>query len=313
MFKQRELNSSVSGATWLHRFALLATFSTFVLIIAGALVTGNEAGLAVPDWPLSYGSLMPPMVGGIRYEHGHRMVAMFVGFLTMILAFWLWRGESRRSVRMLGFLALGVVIMQGILGGITVLFFLPTIISVSHACLAQAFFCLMVSLTLLTSPDWRQGVPKIEDRNNFSFRRLCVLTTGSIYLQLILGAALRHSKSGIVFHLVGAFAVTVLAMLVVTRVFKYYPNVSSLLRAAWVLSILLLAQLFLGTGSHLIRLATRQDVQPGLAMVTITTAHVAVGALVLATSLSLTFQSYRVLSQANRVRRFSTAPQKVAL
>src|SRR5256886_7004718 len=96
------INSSVSGATWLHRFALVATFCTFVLIIAGALVTGNEAGLAVPDWPLSYGSLMPPMVGGIRYEHGHRMVATFVGFLTMILAFWLWRGGIPRAGRIDG-------------------------------------------------------------------------------------------------------------------------------------------------------------------------------------------------------------------
>ncbi|PYV39607.1 MAG: hypothetical protein DMG06_22700 [Acidobacteria bacterium] len=307
------INSSVSGATWLHRFALVATFCTFVLIIAGALVTGNEAGLAVPDWPLSYGSLMPPMVGGIRYEHGHRMIAGFVGLLTTVLAFWLWRRESRRSVRMLGFIALGAVVAQGILGGITVLFFLPTIISVSHACLAQAFFCLMVSLTLVTSPGWRQGVRQLEARGNSFFQRLCAFTTGFIYLQLILGAALRHSRSGIVFHLVGALVVTVLVMLVVTRVLRYYPDVSSLFRAALVLSILLLAQLFLGMGSYLMRLAARQDVQPALAMVTITTAHVAVGALVLVTSLILTLQSYRVLPQANKMRRFSAAPQKVAL
>ena len=153
----------------------------------------------------------------------------------------------------------------------------------------------------------------MEDSKNFSFRRLCVLTTGSIYLQLILGAALRHSKSGIVFHLAGALAVTVLVMLVVSRVFRYYPKVASLFRPAVVLSILLLGQLFLGIGSYLIRLAARQDIQPAVAMVTITTAHVAVGALVLATSLILTLQSYRVLSRANKMRRFSTAPQKVAL
>jgi cytochrome c oxidase assembly protein subunit 15 len=91
------------------------------------------------------------MVGNIRYEHGHRMIATFVGFLTTILAVWLWRRESRKMVRGLGFIALGAIVAQGILGGMTVLFFLPTAISISHACLAQAFFCIM-TLALVTSP-----------------------------------------------------------------------------------------------------------------------------------------------------------------
>src|SRR5262245_1468624 len=144
---EKQTPNSPRGKVWIHRFVLFTAVCTFLLIIAGALVTGNEAGLAVPDWPLSYGSLMPPMVGNIRYEHGHRMVATFVGFLTTVLAVWLWRQESRKTVRNLGFIALGAVVAQGLLGGLTVLFFLPTLISVSHACLAQAFFCIMVSLS----------------------------------------------------------------------------------------------------------------------------------------------------------------------
>jgi cytochrome c oxidase assembly protein subunit 15 len=298
---------------WLHRFTLVTAFFTFLLIIAGALVTGNEAGLAVPDWPLSYGSLMPPMVGNIRYEHGHRMIATFVGFLTTLLAIGLWLREPRRSVRKLGFIALVVVIAQGILGGITVLFFLPTAISVSHACLAQAFFCIMVSLALMTSPSWKREETQLsEDRTGLPLRRLCAVTTGTVYLQLILGAALRHSKSGILLHILGAVVVTFFVIWVVARIFRYHQSSSSLFRTAVVLGLMLPGQLFLGMGSYLIRLATRNDVQPGLPVVSITTAHVAVGALILATSLILTLRSYRVMSGPSKVIQFSPATQKVA-
>jgi hypothetical protein len=156
--KRPELSDTyLDSGVWLHRFAVLVASVTFLLIIAGALVTGNEAGLSVPDWPLSYGTWMPPMIGGIFYEHGHRMIATLVGLLTTILAIWLWRKEARNSVRRLGLIALATVIAQGILGGVTVLFFLPTVISVMHACLAQAFFCIVVSLAWVTSHSWKWG------------------------------------------------------------------------------------------------------------------------------------------------------------
>src|SRR5262249_41370162 len=152
--------------------------------------TGNDAGLAVPDWPLSYGSLTPPMIGGIFFEHGHRMLASFVGLLTIILAIWLWRKDDRPFVRRLGWTALAVVITQGILGGFTVLFFLPASISVMHACLAQAFFCVVSSLALLTSESWRLGARGVaSDLKGVSMRQLPVWTTVSVYGQLILGAA----------------------------------------------------------------------------------------------------------------------------
>src|SRR5713226_1672795 len=102
----------------LHRFAIFTAVCTFCLVIAGGLVTSTQSGLAVPDWPLSYGQLMPPMVGGIFYEHLHRMVATFVGVLTIILAVWVWRKEDRGWMRILGFVALALVIMQGLLGGL---------------------------------------------------------------------------------------------------------------------------------------------------------------------------------------------------
>src|SRR5262249_21211022 len=148
--------------------------------------------------------LTPPMIGGIFFEHGHRMVASFVGLLTIILAIWLWRKDDRPFVRRLGWTGLAGVITPGGLGGVTVLFFLPASISVLHACLAQAFFCVVSSLALLTSESWKRGARSIvSDLKGASMRQLAVWTTASVYGQLILGAALRHSKKGLLWHVVG--------------------------------------------------------------------------------------------------------------
>ena len=177
---------------WLHRFAVVTAASTWVLIWAGGLVTSTGSGLSVPDWPLSYGMLMPPMVGGILYEHGHRMVATSVGMLTTVLAIWLWRSEPRQWVRRLGVAALAMVITQGVLGGITVIFLLPTPISVTHATLAQTFFCVVVLLAFATSREWKTAA-SMTDRGRLSLRTVALIATGTIYLQLILGATVRHT------------------------------------------------------------------------------------------------------------------------
>src|ERR1700686_3789073 len=175
-----------------HRFAVFTACCTFLLLIAGALVTSNDAGLSVPDWPLSYGSLTPPMVGGIFYEHGHRVIAACVGLLRVVLAVWLWRVETRRWVRWLGVAAVGAVIAQGILGGITVLFFLPAPISAAHATLAQIFFCTVVSIALFTSAWWQREQPMVVDRPGVPIFSICIATAGATLLQLVLGAAFRH-------------------------------------------------------------------------------------------------------------------------
>ena len=187
----------------LHRFILFTTACTFLLIIAGGLVTSTQSGLSVPDWPTTYGHFkfaypIDQMVGGIFYEHSHRMIATVVGFLTIIVALWLWKREERKWVRVLGFVALGSVIAQGILGGLTVRFLLPTAISVSHATLAQTFFAIMATLSLVTSSWWRseQKVLNI-DQNKISLVRLSMITTVVIYIQLILGALMRHTQSGL--------------------------------------------------------------------------------------------------------------------
>ena len=146
----------------LHRFAALVAAATAVLIYAGGLVTSTGSGLSVPDWPNTYGWFMfsfplDKMVGGIWYEHSHRLIASVVGFLILVLAIWLWRAEPRAWVRRLGYAALFAVITQGVLGGITVLWFLPDPISIAHAGLAQLVFCLTLAIALVTSPGWKRG------------------------------------------------------------------------------------------------------------------------------------------------------------
>jgi cytochrome c oxidase assembly protein subunit 15 len=190
-----EKRNSSSGV-WLHRYAILVSYATFFLIIAGGMVTSTDSGLAVPDWPLSYGQIMPPMVGGIFYEHGHRMVATFVGMLTIVLALWLWRREERRWVRTLGWVALAAVVAQGLLGGLTVLLLLPTSVSVAHAALAQSFFCLTVVIAAVTSAWWKQSTP-VEYAPARTTTRLSQALIVLVFTQLIIGAVMRHMNAGL--------------------------------------------------------------------------------------------------------------------
>ena len=295
----------------LHVYATLVAGATFVLIIAGALVTGNDAGLSVPDWPTSFGSFgMPRMVGGVLYEHGHRMIAATVGFLTVVLAVWLWRRESRRWVRWLGLAAVLAVIAQGVLGGITVLFYLPVPVSVGHASLAQGFFCIAVSLALFTGRDWRWDDSRFEDSSSPLLRHLAAGTTAAIFLQLMLGAAFRHNGIGIIPHIVGAAVVTVGVAWTMVRIFTRHSQERRLTRPALLLGGLLILQLILGIGSYLMRLEAQSAPQPLQPVVGITTAHVAIGALVLAASLVLTLFTYRLTTAAGGAPEIASAPQK---
>lgn len=297
------LPASPGAARSYHYFAILTACFTFMLIIVGALVTGNDAGLSVPDWPLSYGSLTPPWVGNIRYEHGHRMVAAFVGLLTIVLAAWVWKKDTRQFIRKLGLFSLAIVVTQGIVGGITVLWYLPAPVSILHACLAQTFFCLVVSLAWLSSPSWNPE-PNQEVKTKKKEPQLCMLslwTTGSIYLQLLLGAIFRHTKSGVSLHLLGALVVTFLSAWLIIVIYRNQQEAQSLVRLATLLGVLILMQLFLGLVSLVLRWVTVNVVQPEFPVVIVTTAHVALGALVLANSLVMTFESLRIGSGGQRV------------
>jgi cytochrome c oxidase assembly protein subunit 15 len=278
--------------------------STLALIFVGGLVTSTGSGLAVPDWPLSYGMLMPPMVGGVFYEHGHRMVATFVGLLTLVLAVWTARRERRRGVRALAWGALATVVAQGLLGGLTVLFLLPTPVSVFHACLAQAFFCLTLALAFVTSREWIDAGPPAEDVA--SVRPAAALATAAVFAQLLLGALMRHTGAGLAIpdfplalgrlvppldtvpvalhflHRLGALAVAAAAVYLARQAWRSRDR--RFRRPATLLLVLVGAQVALGAAAVL----TAKSVIP-------TTAHVATGAAVLGLCWLVTLRARRHL------------------
>ena len=270
---------------------------TFLLIIAGALVTSNEAGLSVPDWPTSFGSLykIPKLVGGVKFEHTHRMIAQVAGLLTIILAAWTWRVEKRRWLRILGFAALGTVIAQGILGGITVLFYLPPAVSSAHAALAQTFFCIAVAIAVFTGRRWIEEQPRVEfDQRRPSLFTLTMLSIFVLYVQLLLGAMFRHHGLSWWPHVVHAVVVSFVLAWTAVRALSVYSHVEAVRRPAILMLSLLIAQLCLGFTAFLTRIAWGKNaVQPELPMVISTVAHVAVGALLLATAVILAIQVWR--------------------
>jgi heme a synthase len=301
----------------LHLYSRLLAAATLLLIVAGAMVTSTGSGLAVPDWPTSYGHNMftfPPSmwVGGIFYEHGHRLIASTVGFLTIILAAWLWLVEPRRWLRRLGFVALVAVIVQGILGGLTVRYFLPAPVSIGHAGLAQLFFCLTVSIALFTSKGWREGYHLDRPASgptpdaDVTLGRLAIVTTALIYGQILLGATMRHTGAGLAIpdfplafggilpprwdgaiaihfaHRLGALATGILVIATAVRVWRHHREAGALVRPAALLGLLVAVQITLG---GIVVLTGKA--------VSVNSAHVAVGALVLVTSLVLTLRVHR--------------------
>lgn len=186
----------------LHRFSVITAVCTFALIFIGGLVTSTGSGLSVPDWPTTYGENMFTFpvykwIGGIKFEHGHRLFASFVGFLTVILTIWIAVKEDRPWVKWMSYYALGAVIFQGILGGLTVLFLLPTAISVAHGMLAQTFFCVVSAIALVTSRWWREEHTGMSNDATASLQYLSVLAVAAVFLQLTFGALMRHTYSGL--------------------------------------------------------------------------------------------------------------------
>jgi heme a synthase len=296
----------------LHAFALLVAASTALLIFAGGLVTSTGSGLSVPDWPNSYGWFMftfpvENWVGGIFYEHSHRLIASTVGFLILVMAFVVWRWEPRAWVRRLGFIALAAVVTQGMLGGITVLWYLPDPISIAHASLAQLVFCLTATIALATSRGWRRGydtrggVP--DDR---TLRLVATATTALVYLQIIVGATMRHTDAGLAIpdfpwafgrlvppewtfkiaihfaHRVGALVVATMVLATAGHVLYHHRGRRALAWPATVLTALVCVQITLGA---LTVLSQKHYI--------INSLHVVTGGLVLVTSLVLTLRARR--------------------
>lgn len=278
---------------WLHRYCVVLAACTLFLVVAGASVTSNDAGLSVPDWPLSYGKLMPPMRGGIFYEHGHRMVATTVGLLTIVLAVWLAISEPRRWMRRLGFVALAAVVAQGILGGMTVLFMLPKPVSIAHACLAELFFSTTVAIAVFTSRSWKDGPRSLDDTGWPSMRSLAVALPLVTLCQVALGASYRHRLFGIVPHVLGAVIVMGFCMMVAIFVLMQYQSYRPLSQAAKSLLALVSCQVFLGIAAYMSRISAMESGQRSASMVIFTVLHVAVGAMTMAASVVLAIQILR--------------------
>ncbi len=271
----------------LHRWSLLLALCTLFLVVAGGVVTSRDAGLSVPDWPLSYGKLMPPMEGGIFYEHGHRMIATTVGMFTIVSLVWLWIAEKRKWMKWLGVAALLAVITQGILGGITVLMLLPWWVSSTHASLAQLFFSTTVAIVLFTSDWWLKGASTIGEVVAAPIRKLSIAAPICVLCQLGLGAAARHKAFGSIYHISGSPIVTGVILWLVVRILLNYSSNRELRLGALTLISITFCQVFLGIAAYMTRIAYADSVQPMPLMVTFTVFHVAVGALTMAASVSL--------------------------
>jgi len=280
-----------------HIFAVFTACAAFVVITAGALVTSNDAGLSVPDWPTSFGYLVkvPRFVGGIRYEWSHRMVAGTLVTLTLAIAIWTLLVERRRWLRWLAVGAFCTVIAQAILGGLTVLFLQPPAVSTAHATVAQTFFCIAVAIAVFTGRKWIEEQPQVEfDSRRPSLYRLTWLSIFVVYVQLILGGMFRHHGMSWWPHVLHAGIVAFVVAWTAVRALSVYSRIEAVRRPAIIMLSLLIMQLCLGFTAFLTRVAWGKDaVQPELPMVAATVAHVAVGALLLATTVVLAIQVWR--------------------
>lgn len=364
---------------WLYRLAVLTAVTTFILICMGGLVTSTDSGLAVPDWPTTFGynmflyplsktvsgflfSIDPNLqadldnlnlsvrlrealekneisvsdnviistqeqgsrwsladrtngrtytliksgerlnvyVHGVLYEHSHRLIGSIVGLLTIALMVSIWAKDARTWMKWLGVIALVAVIAQGVMGGLRVTN-LSRILAIIHACFAQAFFGLIASLALFTSRGWLQISGQAEATNTGRLRRLALITLVLIYIQFIFGAILRHTGERLDAHLLFAGLVTIHIFLLLRRTLKNHLGNRDFVRPALILSGLLVVQLTLGFGAYLAEFtAFGRGISP-VAGVTITTAHVAIGALMLIISVILTLTVFQFASRSELV------------
>jgi cytochrome c oxidase assembly protein subunit 15 len=278
----------------MKRFRLLSLILmifTFVLVAAGGLVTSTGSGLSVPDWPLSFGMLFPPMEGGVEYEHTHRVIAGVVLLLTMGLA-WLARRDVPRPIARMAWAGVPLVLLQALMGGLTVIFLLPLPVSVFHACLGQVFFALTVAMWWLSAEDRLSASPAQELPMHLLQRNLGRFTLAVLLIQLFLGAYVRHSGGRAVLeHIGGAFAVTacVAALALLSR--AAYPDHKGVRAASTLALIFLAVQILLGYGSFVWTVLRPSVEGRPMERILITAAHQTVGALILAFSMALALAS----------------------
>lgn len=310
----------------LARFAWLTTASTFLVLLAGASVTSTGSGLSVPDWPLSYGKVFPEMTGGVLFEHGHRMVAGVVLLLVLTFTIWVWRVAPRRALRWIATAALVLVLAQAVLGGMTVLFLLPPLISVSHAAMAMVVFGLVVTAAVLCTRGWLET----ESARTAALRGVGgwgAIVTGLVFLQILVGAVMRHIGAGLAcpdfplchgvwippldsffvavhfYHRVGGVVVALAVWGLATLAWREGSGEPGIRRLALAATIWVALQFALGVLSIWTRLSP-----------VVTVLHHGGGALLLALTLLLTLWSYRRSASWHdaRASRASAAPLPVS-
>lgn len=289
---------------WRYRFSLLTVLFTGILLSWGAVVTSIEAGLAVPDWPTTFNSIDPikPIprwwaIPSVLAEHGHRLMGMVVGASTLILFIWTLITESRKWVKVVAGLALLLVVVQGILGGLRVVL-ISLDLAVVHACVAQLFFSTLIALTFFTSSSWLKSLGILQENSGTTlFRKLALITTVAIYIQIILGALLRHPGSGanlvlVTTHLLGAFIVVGLILITAKWARKVSGETTLIPRFSSVLSGALGVQFLLGLLAYwLITIdeASGRGVWPTI----VSTLHLITGAVLLSSCVLLVLASAR--------------------
>ncbi len=303
---------------WRYRFSILTVLVGVALIGWGGFVTSINAGLAVPDWPASFGSFDPFTTGfhdpgdpaaawwdrvPILAEHGHRLWGALIGLLTMTLAAWTWGADPRTWMRRLGLAALALVIAQGVLGGLRVVL-VSVDLAVVHACVAQIFFSLLVAMTLFTSRGWMQGAPPASRSEKASLLRwMAGLTAAALYGQIILGALLRHPGTGIDpmlagVHIAGAFVATGLIAATYAVVRRHFGGRRMLRRAAGAMAGLLAAQVALGFTAYFVLLDEAGMLQPSNFQVIVNTSHLIIGTLLMASAAILALLAWRLPTAA---------------
>ena len=292
-------NASAGPNIGLHRIAVLLSCATVVLLVAGALVTSNEAGDSVPDWPVSFGRWLISsnhFVANVRFEYSHRVIAGIVGLITLVLAGWTFATERRSWLRKLALIAFAGVVAQAGIGGLRVLFpEYKALIAVPHALIAQSFFAIIISIVVFTSRSWFETHKTKPDSNSWPLRRAVSVTVAAVLIQLVLGAGFRHQAFGIVPHIVGAAVVTLLIVSMVILLMRRHGEDDYLARPGKLVFGLLFVQLCLGIAAYVARVNSAGDPQPLEPMISLTVMHLVVGALTLATMVVLALRCYQVL------------------
>jgi heme a synthase len=290
-----------------HKFAIFVVCWTILLLIAGALVTSNEAALSVPDWPLSYGTLSPPMVGGIRYEHSHRLIAGGLGLLSIALAVLVWAKDERRWLRWFSVIAVAGIAAQAVLGGEVVRQLLHYWLPVMHACFAQIIFAALLSIAVFTSRWWVSDQPQVEDTGSPSIHYLAIANAAVIYFQVILGAGFRHKEIPVWPHMAGALIVLGMVIWLAAVLRRRFEKSAAISKTRILLHAILGTQLLLGLGAYWSRLTTADAPQPMLLMVTLTVLHTVVGAILFGISILIVLLCYRLVP---RRRELPAATQR---